>query len=362
MMRPDRGCLCLPVARWPDTDQQLWSAGLREGGLFDAVGAGAFWSAPSRRKTASGYGRWLRWLEATGQYDPALSPGRRVTRDRLIAYVEHLGETTSPYGLLSRVQELRDALRVVAPGDDLEWLTRLYRTMASRVRPVRDKRQRLRPVSDLATLGDRLMKSAETTAGWSSRRRAVQYRDGLMIALLAYRPVRVKNLAAMRLGAHVVEQHGRHWMLFSAAETKTRRAWQAMLPDALESNLRHYLRHHRPVLVAGEQGDLVSDIDALWVSEVGTQLETGALSTRIRKLTKTAFGQSIPPHWFRDAAATSIAIDNPVHVRDAHLILGHADMATTEKHYIQARSLQASRRHHAMLTDLLRRSPHSSGT
>ena len=88
----------------------------------------------------------------------------------------------------------------------------------------------------------------------------------------------------------------------------------------------------------------------------------GTLAERIQERTKAAFGQSIPPHWFRDAAATSIAIDDPVHVRDAHLILGHADLATTEKHYIQARSLQASRRHHAMLTDLLDRSRHSSGT
>src|SRR5262249_2326081 len=32
-----------------------------------------------------------------------------------------------------------------------------------------------------------------------------------------------------------------------------------------------------------------------------------ALATRIRKHTRNAFGASLPPHWFRDAAATSIA-------------------------------------------------------
>ena len=139
----------------------------------------------------------------------------------------------------------------------------LYRTVASRARPVRDKRQRLRSAGELVALGKHLMTNAETAAGRSSRRCAVQYRDGLMIALLAYRPVRKKNFAAMRLGIHVVEQHGRHWMLFSAAETKNRVAYQAMFPEALEDNLRHYLKHHRPVLTAGVQGGHLSDIDAL---------------------------------------------------------------------------------------------------
>jgi hypothetical protein len=60
---------------------------------------------------------------------------------------------------------------------------------------------------------------------------------------------------------------------------------------------------------------------------------------------------SIPPHWFRDAAATSIAIEDPVHVRDAHLLLGNT-LAVMEKHYNQAQSLEASRRHHAMLATL----------
>jgi hypothetical protein len=47
---------------------------------------------------------------------------------------------------------------------------------------------------------------------------------------------------------------------------------------------------------------------------------------------------------FRDCAATSIAIDNPKHVGDASLVLGHAGHRMTEKHYNHARSLEASRR------------------
>jgi hypothetical protein len=66
---------------------------------------------------------------------------------------------------------------------------------------------------------------------------------------------------------------------------------------------------------------------------------------------KEAFGASLPPHWFRDAAATSIAIEDPRHVCDAHHVLGNT-LAATEKYYNQARSLEASRRHQAMLAAL----------
>ena len=245
------------------------------------------------------------------------------------------------------------ALRVLASEQDWVWLTQVYKTLRARVRPVRDKRQRLRPVHDLVSLGCRLMDQVDITDAWSPRRRAVEYRDGLMICLLAYRPLRLKNFAAMRLGTHLVEARGHYGIIFPASEMKNRVPYEAVIPEALEDRLRHYLQHHRPVLLHGEQGNLTPDIDAVWVSEIGTHLEAGALATRIRRRTEASFGKSIPPHWFRDAAATTIAVEDPVHARDSPLVLGHAGLATTEKHYNQARSLQASRRHQAMLAGLM---------
>jgi integrase len=78
----------------------------------------------------------------------------------------------------------------------------------------------------------------------------------------------------------------------------------------------------------------------------------GALARRISDHTRQEFGRPISPHLFRDCAATSIAIDNPKHIGDASLVLGHADHKMTEKHYNHARSLEASRKHSATLTQL----------
>jgi integrase len=65
-------------------------------------------------------------------------------------------------------------------------------------------------------------------------------------------------------------------------------------------------------------------------------------------------GQAINPHLFRDCAATSIAIDDPDHVRIASPLLGHRAISTTENYYNQVRSVEASRLMQNLLLSLRR--------
>jgi integrase len=346
----------------------LWQKGVEPRGLFESDGVGAGWSDASRFKAARGYGYWLSWLANKGLCDPDLGPADRVGRERVAAYIAEIAPTRAPFTVICRIRELYDALRVMAPEADWRWLAQLHRTLEAQGRPVRNKLPRLRAIGELAAIGQRLMDQAEAVAGWSARRRAVLFRDGLMIALLAYRPVRMKNFAMMRLGRHLTKASGSWQIHFAAQETKTHVLYEAAVPAALAPRLERYLEVHRPVLVRGKRvcdpankmfgSDLDTPVDpvrgAVWVSEIGTQIEQAALGCRIVKHTKAAFGRSVSPHLFRDCAATSIAVDNPRHVGDASLILGHADHRMTEKHYNHARSLEASRRHAETLTRLRR--------
>jgi integrase/recombinase XerD len=342
---------CMRIAAWPERDRLAWKAGTRRAELFEPKGAGANWSPHSRIKTARGYGLWLQWLGQNRLLDPTLTPGARVTKALIADYVAMLSATCAPYTVVCRLQELYDALRVLAPDMDCRWLAELYRRLRRLAEPARNKRARLRPARDLVDLGRRMMQSAEQADGWSRRRRAVQYRDGLMIAVGAYRPLRPANFASMILGVHLVQQRRGWWVKFPASEMKARGPYEVAFPRALIPELERYLTVHRPLLLAGESGQLSPSTDALWVSEIGTMLEKGALATRIRRHTNEAFGASLPLHWFRDSAATSIAEDDPEHVCDAHHVLGNT-LATTQKYYNQADSLKASRRHQAMLEAL----------
>ena len=143
-----------------------------------------------------------------------------------------------------------------------------------------------------------MMTSAEQETGWSARQRAVHYRDGLMIALMASRPLRRTNFVSIVLGVHLVQQSGGWWLQFPASEMKAKRPYGVVFPTALVPELERYLAVYRPVLLAGESGQLSPGTNALWVSEIGTMLESGALATRIRKHTKEAFGASLPPTGF----------------------------------------------------------------
>ena len=89
----------------------------------------------------------------------------------------------------------------------------------------------------------------------------------------------------------------------------------------------------------------------LWVTRLGTPVTPNRMWWNICKRTRERFGHTINPHLFRDAAATSIAIEDPVHVRMIARILGHTSMATAERHYNQATSVEAARRYQAHLQE-----------
>jgi hypothetical protein len=58
------------------------------------------------------------------------------------------------------------------------------------------------------------------------------------------------------------------------------------------------------------------------------------------------------PHLFRDCLLTSVAIDQPDLMKISPALLGHSNARTGEKHYNQARMLDASRRYGATIFEL----------
>jgi hypothetical protein len=70
---------------------------------------------------------------------------------------------------------------------------------------------------------------------------AFQYRDGLIIALLALIPLRSRTLSALRIGQHVVKI-GEGWSLeIPAADTKTRRALDFPVSRQMSARIDLYL-------------------------------------------------------------------------------------------------------------------------
>lgn len=340
--------ICKPLSAWPGPDQAAWEKAVQIGSPLDHRGWASLWAPQSRKKGERDYGRWLAWLERQGELDLALPAEARVTRERVGQYLKHLQSGFSTFTVQSALQGLGDMLRVMTETHAFGWISKGAARLRTRAISTKNKRQKIRPPDQLVDLGVGLMAGAGILGETDATGAALQYRNGLIIAFLAYCPIRAANLAMIAIDEHLVKRGDAWWLMFVAAETKQRRHLEFPFPAGLEPALEHYLMLHRPILAA-QGAHRGSAGTALWISQDGGVLTAGGMAQAIERLTKAAFGEAINPHLFRDCAATGIAIDAPEHAHIIAPILGHSSATTGERHYNQARGLEAGRLYHAAL-------------
>jgi len=234
---PERRCKSL--GEWPAVDRDLWQAALLPGDLLEEGGSRAGYAYVSNQKIAKGYGRWLTWLDRRAFLEPTTAPGDRITPARLRNYVVDLKKNNASQTLLARLQELREAAVVMDPERDWSWINRIASQVRAQHKPARPKRARLTGTRMLLDLGLDLMAGAGNEK--TLRRRATAYRDGLIIALLAARPLRLRNLAGLVLDHTLVCRGAEWWIQIPAAETKTKDPIEMPWPQALVPNLHIYI-------------------------------------------------------------------------------------------------------------------------
>jgi integrase/recombinase XerD len=166
---------------------------------------------------------------------------------------------------------------------------------------------------------------------------AVHYRDGLMIALVAFIPLRRKNLAALEIGRHLVREGDTWFVLVSDEETKTRRPIDYPVPEFLESYLATYLDVVRPQMLPRP------GCTALWLNSKGGALAYAGIGDILPRHSISRLGFRITLHDARDAAATTWAISAPDQIGVARDLLAHSDLRTTIRYYNRARGVEASR-------------------
>jgi integrase len=329
----------LAFEAWPTQDKTMW-AKLTEPGPTILDDRGAF--ADSRPRTnvtrRKNYSHWLNHITLNHPDLLLLMPAARIRPETLAGWIAILDRTVAPYTRMRRVVDLLAIARAMDPNADWSFLQRAVRALVGRAQPSRNKEPRIRPSAQLVELGYVLMRKAATLRAGRARA-ATLHRDGLLIALLALRPLRLRNFAGLELGRSLHQTPAGWRISIPAEETKTHRKIEVAWPPDLVAALVTYLELHRPVLLHG------SATKALWIGSSGQALAAHTIRQAIIRRTQAALGVPINPHLFRDCAATTLAIEDPAHVGAAATILGHASSRTTHKHYIQANTLAASRRH-----------------
>ena len=331
----------IPIRDWPDTDRAAWYAALNSGDPLEDAGPLASKSAEQQLKLQAAYGRWLGFLAEHGSNAPPARGIDHFTGENVSAFVSRLNAVLAPCTVRAYLTDLHTVAKALAPGREFRTLRGAMRHIWRTAKPVTDKRRRLVPVRDLYELGFVLMQKAAMQS--TNLKQAGQFVDGLMIALLAARPVRRANLLSIQIGNHLERQGDHFWLSFQADEVKTRRALEFPLPDAMTLPIQHYLDTYRPFLIARNKDPAPPALNHLWISANGKPLGWRRLHERICSQTQRRFGLPINPHLFRDAAATSIAIEDPEHVRIILAILGHSTIQTAQAYYNQATAIEATR-------------------
>jgi integrase len=238
----------------------------------------------------------------------------------------------------------------MAPEIDWGWLMDISRQIDHQSFP-RPKANRVRTSDEIAALGRKLIEGADAASETSSPNKiaALDYRDGLMLLVLAYAPLRRRNLAALEVGRTLVKAGDGWTIALPANETKSHKDEEYALPVYVSRCIDRYLSIYRPIIFAS------STHNGFFASAKGCALPPDGAYQAICQRTLTEFGVEVNPHLLRDGSQTMWALENPKQIRAAGALLGHANPKTGERHYNQAKSISAARRLSALLTHRVRK-------
>ncbi len=307
---------------------------------MDDPGIYGHWAPCTIERHADVYGQWLTHLLVSRPDLMSADPAARITLDNVQHYRTVLEELVAPYTVLMRLDALLQIAKGLDPTRNWRFLRSLVVALRHTASPEHNRAARLVHSERLFRLGLKLIDRAQSMTGdrlQAQLARAILVRDGLMIALLAARPLRLGNFTGLEIGRTFIP-HGQAIRIdIPYVETKTRRAIEFEVPESLVSTFRDYLSVHRNVLRRS------NPTPRLWITYRGGWISQQGLYTMITNRTRAAFDRAVNPHMFRHAAATSLAIDDPDNIHIATTLLGHTTLVTTLKHYNLASTFTASR-------------------
>ena len=327
----------LPFREWPDIDQSAWANLFRDGDILDGRGAASHWAPATRKTNQKHYSRWLGWLEQSCALDIDTQPAARATPERIEAYARSLIEPVAPRTVASALIGLKCVLKTMRPDLNWRWLMDLTNRLDSWALPSRDRSDRMLPAK---LIFQGVLEEFERLSATSLelRRDQLKFRDTLIIGLLTACPVRMRNLVSIRINKHLQKVDTDWWLSFQAEETKTYQAVSYVIPTLLVPWLELYLTKVRPSF------RMAPGSMAIWPGCKGNPLAPESIYMRVMITTERLFGVAIDPHSFRSIAATFLAEQSPKDALHARPLLGHRYPATTERYYIKANQIAASRK------------------
>jgi integrase/recombinase XerD len=337
-MDPFADLTYLPVAQWPDEDQRAWASAHVKGTYFTKGGRASEWATSTHERCEAEYGRLLLYFARHGLLKPVTRVGQRVTNPKpLTDFLDWLCGEIAPKSVVAALGHISQTVRALDEHADRTLLLRARSRLARTAKPVRKIDDQLLPPRELWELGLEMMQEAESNVALSVKHRAILYRDGLLIAFLALCPLRRRNAVALRDDEHLEVLSGSTALTIPAEQYKSRKEFNATLPQVLMERIRTYWNDFRPALAWRPDTDKA----ALWVTMRGTVMAADTMSDRIERILWERKERRFSSHMFRHSAATFIADISPKLALLAVGVLGHSSYQTAHDHYIRSQQTRA---------------------
>jgi integrase len=243
----------LPLKEWPESDRLAWETACRPAKRLARGGAAGHLASVTQADLANRYGLFLDFLDRTGRLDPRADAGTQVAPEAIAPLIAELKARVSSVTLSKTIYKVRRAAECIAPHLDLAWLAEIGKDLALLERPKEDFARIVAP-ERLVEAGLTLIREAERDTKGSRLKRAVVVRNGLMVALLAFCPVRLRNFASLKIGQTFVRQAGEWWIVLE--DTKSGTPDHRPVDHVLSNDIEAYLNVYRPVLLPTPHTDL----------------------------------------------------------------------------------------------------------
>jgi site-specific recombinase XerD len=335
----------LSILEWPAAHRAAWEEACRPAIRLKPGGSASHLGPISRQDIANRYGAFLGFLQRRRLLDMEALPGSQVTQDNVEAYIAELKGRVRSFTVWNAVYKLRWAVQLMNPQAEFDWLREIESDLALLIEP-KSKFDRLMLAERLVEAGLELVAKCQKSAK-NEFEITIDIRNGLIIALLATCPIRIRNFAELEIGKTFKQVDDSWWISVPANSTKSRRMDERRVPKYLNKIIELYLTQARPRLVG-----LRPNSNWLWISsQTGGHFTTKNLGTLISKVTLQTVGVDVSPHLFRTAAATSAALHGSHIPHLASAVLGHTDPRTTYEHYNRASSVNAAKAYAAIVRE-----------
>jgi integrase len=199
---------------------------------------------------------------------------------------------------------------------------------------------------EVVSLPERLLSEAKRTLEHAPHRAALSAQIAIGIAILTFAPIRISNLAGIRIGVHLTKPSaldGDYLLSIPSNEVKNKVDLEFPFDATLTKLIDLYIHGFRPRLVDA------LDNDQLFPGVRNSKRAVNSFGVRIARTVEEKIGIRVTCHQFRHATAAMILRNDPGNYEFVRRVLGHKSLKTTRDFYIGLETLEANRHYGEIL-------------